>query len=193
MSSTAAPAPTAAAAPTKTVAWAMLAQFKDPEALLQAVRQVRAAGYTRYDCHSSYPIHGLSEAMHLKPSLVPLTSFVCAVGAGLGVAAFEYYTAVIEYPIVIGGKPLFSFPAFFPIIACAVILTAAFVALAAAVVYGKPALHHPLFNSASFAKASDDALLIGIEVADPKYDQAATRRLLESLGGTHVEVVYDVA
>ena len=52
-----------------------------------------------------------------------------------------------------------------------------------------PQLYHPLLTSRRFKKATDDHFYISIEARDPLFDRAATRELLESLGGTRVEEV----
>ena len=48
----------------------ILAEFKDPAELLHAAEDMREAGYKRWDCHSPFPIHGLDDAMGMKPSIL---------------------------------------------------------------------------------------------------------------------------
>ena len=54
-----------------------------------------------------------------------------------------------------------------------------------------PRLHHPLFNSQRFAKATHDRYFIAIEAADPRFSDLETRKLLEEAGSRHVEEVRD--
>ena len=44
--------------------------YDDPDALVSAAEKVRDAGYAKWDCHTPYPVHGLDDAMGLKPSPV---------------------------------------------------------------------------------------------------------------------------
>ena len=52
-----------------------------------------------------------------------------------------------------------------------------------------PRLNHPLFNSKTFLKFSDDGFIISIEARDPKFSRQKTKELLESLGAKEVELV----
>ena len=89
--------------------------FDSPDALLHAARMLRDAGCARWDCHTPYPVHGLDRAMGLKRTPVPIVTMTFAF---LGLASAVVLTgglSVLQYPIVIGGKPLFSWLAFVPI------------------------------------------------------------------------------
>jgi hypothetical protein len=47
---------------------------------------------------------------HTRPSRIPHLTFIYGIMAIILTFAFIYYTSVINYPIIYGGKPLFSFP-----------------------------------------------------------------------------------
>jgi hypothetical protein len=47
---------------------AILAEFKTPGGLYRACERVRDAGYTRWDAHTPFPVHGLDGAMGMKRS-----------------------------------------------------------------------------------------------------------------------------
>ena len=86
-----------------------LARFADPAALMAAAEKVRDAGYTRFDCHSPFPIHGMDRAMGLKrSSLGWIVGFLALVG-GLGGLGLQWWTSTIAYPLVISGKPFASY------------------------------------------------------------------------------------
>jgi len=168
----------------------LLAQFETPAALRRACERVRAEGYTRFDAHSPFPVHGLSRAMGLPASRLPfLVLAVALLGTG-GALALQSWVHVIEYPLVISGKPFFSWPAFVPIIFEVTVLFAA-----AATVLGMlhltrlPRHHHPLFRSRAFERATDDKFFVSVEAADPRFDAAQTEALLRELGATSVELV----
>jgi hypothetical protein len=52
-----------------------------------------------------------------------------------------------------------------------------------------PRHNHPVFSSDRFKEFSTDKFFISVEAADPKFDPATTRRLLEGLHPIHVELV----
>jgi len=54
-----------------------------------------------------------------------------------------------------------------------------------------PRLHHPLFKSRRFRRATQDRFFIVIEADDPRFDDVETRAFLESLGGLSIEAVND--
>ena len=51
--------------------YGLLAEFETPGQLLQAARQVRDAGYSRWDCHTPFPVHGLDQAMGMRSTRLP--------------------------------------------------------------------------------------------------------------------------
>src|SRR5829696_779793 len=95
--------------------YGLLAKFDSPEALVTASRQAYDAGYREFDAYTPFPVEDLPHAMHLKPS--PLPWFVLAGGlaGALGGFAMQTFATVIDYPLNIGGRPLFAWPAYIPI------------------------------------------------------------------------------
>jgi hypothetical protein len=172
--------------------YGLLAEYETPAALYKACERVRDAGYGAWDAHSPFPVHGLEKAMGLGPSLIPW--IVCVLGfsgAALGFG-LQYWTSVIEYPLIISAKPLNSYPAFVPVTFELGILLGSFGAVFGMFGLNKlPTFYHSLFNSKRFAKFSDDRFFIAIEARDPKYDPEKTRALLEATGAVAVEEVED--
>lgn len=60
-----------------------------------------------------------------KKSRIPHLSFIYGVSAIILTFSFLYYTSVIDYPLLYGGKPLFSFPPMVVLIYLMTILTTA--------------------------------------------------------------------
>ncbi|MDF1544278.1 MAG: DUF3341 domain-containing protein [bacterium] len=171
----------------------ILARFKDPASLLHAAEKVRETGYSKFDCHSPFPIHGMDQAMGLKRS--PVGYVVGCMGATGLVSAmvFMWWTSAVDYPLVISGKPFFSWQAYIPVAFAITILLSAFGAVLGMLGFNKlPRLHHPLFNSEQFSAVSDNGFFVSIEGEDKKYDEAQTSKFLESIGGTNIEVIKDL-
>jgi len=169
---------------------ALLAKFETPGALLHAAREIHREGYTRFDAHSPFPIHGMDQAMGMKRS--PLGYFVGVMGSiGLiGALALQGWTSAIDYPLVISGKPLFSYQAFVPITFAITVLLSAFGAFFGMLIVNRlPRLYHPLFFSPSFAKVTEGGFFVSIDVADPKFDRTRTTGFLKSIGALSVEEV----
>ena len=58
--------------------YGVLAEFNTPADLFAACERVRDAGYTRWDAHSPFPVHGLDGAMGMRRSRLPFIVLVCA-------------------------------------------------------------------------------------------------------------------
>jgi hypothetical protein len=170
--------------------YGILAEFATPTDLYRACERVRDAGFTRWDAHSPFPVHGLERAMGLRRS--PLPWIVLGMGlTGLAAGfALQWWIHVSAYPLVISGKPFFAWPAFIPITFEVGILFAALGAVVGMFALNRlPMHHHPLFRSKVFERVTDDAFFISIESWDPQFDPAATRQLLESVGARSVELL----
>ena len=170
----------------------MLAEFSTPADLMHAAEKIRDAGYRRWDVFSPYPIHGMNQAMGLKNSQVGWFAFIggCT-GYTTGMVMIWWMNAH-DYPIVVGGKPMFSPYFAFPPSYELTILFSAFGAIIGMMLLNKlPRLYNPLQKIPRFAKATHDGYFLVVETTDPKYSEADTRKLLESVGSQHIEIVED--
>ncbi|MFQ5452687.1 MAG: DUF3341 domain-containing protein [Candidatus Zixiibacteriota bacterium] len=168
----------------------ILAEFETPGALLKAAKRMQDAGYKKYDCHSPFPIHGMDNAMGMKRS--PIGYIVAVMGfIGLtGMLTLTWWTNIEGYPMVISGKPHFSWQAFIPIIFAITVLFGAFGAFFGMLGMNRlPRLFHPIFYSEKFSKVTNDGFFVSVESDDSKYDVEKVKSFLESLGGKNVEVV----
>jgi hypothetical protein len=169
-----------------------LAEFKTPADLYAACERVRDAGYTRWDAHSPFPVHGLDSAMGMKRSRLPWIILIFGLGGAATGFALQTWAHNVAYPLIISGKPYFAWPAYVPITFELGVLGGALAA-----VFGMfglnqlPRHHHPLFDAARFSRFSDDAFFISIESADPEFDVIETPRMLQGIGASHVELVED--
>lgn len=172
--------------------YGLLAEFNGPNELIRAAIELRDAGYKNFDCHSPFPIHGMDRAMGMKKTKLGWVVAAAGFAGAGGAMLLQWWTSAVAYPVVISGKPLFSLPAFVPVTFELGVLFAGFAALFSIMGFNRlPRLHHPLFGSEKFARATDDGFFVSVEETDPSFDAAKTRKLLESAGARHVEVVED--
>jgi hypothetical protein len=170
--------------------YGLMAEFDSPAAILGAAEKIRAAGYRRWDAFTPFPIHGLDQVAGFKNSLVGWFAFLFGGGAFVATMGLIWFSNAFDYPLIVGGKPMFSPPMSFVPSYIMMVLGAAvgaFVGMLA--LNGLPRLHHPLLEKARFALASRDRFFLVIGANDPKFSETETRKLLESLGGTHIELV----
>ncbi|MDZ7289038.1 MAG: DUF3341 domain-containing protein [candidate division KSB1 bacterium] len=176
---------------TESSLYGLMAEFETAEELVAAARRAHAEGYREMDAYSPFPIEGLAEAMHVPRNPLPRIVLLGGIIGCLVGFLMQYYAAVIDYPLNVGGRPFNSWPSFIPITFEVTILIAAFSAvLGMFALNGLPMPHHPVFNVPRFEQASQDRFFLCIETQDPKFDPTTTKHFLEEL---HPFGVYEVA
>lgn len=196
----------------------VIAEFKTPAEIYHAAEKTRAEGYSEFDCYTPFPVHGLEKAMKLPASKVPwivlaggLTGFslgilmqgYTSVGdrawfmslAGEDSALMWLYKVLVDligagYPMIIGGKPFFSYQAYVPVTFELTILLSAFGAVFGMLALNRlPTWYHPAFKAPSFRRVTDDRFFLAIEAKDPRFDSAKVKSFLTELGGENVTVL----
>jgi hypothetical protein len=170
----------------------LLAEYTNVDQILKAARAVRRAGFTRWDVHSPFPIHGIDYAMGIKPTILPWI----VLGMGLtGLASailLQWYCNAFDYKFPISGKPYWSFPANVPIMFELTVLFSAYTAVFGMLLLNRlPRLYNPLFKHERFRRVTDDRFFVVLDASDPKFDEQASTRLLLDAGATVVERVED--
>lgn len=179
-------------APVTEKIYGLMAEFNTPGELLAAAKKVRAAGYSRWDVFTPFPIHGIDEVMKLGNSLVGWVSLALGAFMFANVAFLIWFTNAFDYPLIVGGKPMFSVPMTFVPAYIMLIMGAAVGALIGMLALNQlPRLHHPLFFKKRFEGVSRDKFILVIGAQDEKFCAVETKKLLESFGGAHVEIVED--
>ncbi|HTL76969.1 MAG TPA: DUF3341 domain-containing protein [Casimicrobiaceae bacterium] len=169
--------------------YALLAEFADPRALLDAVRRCRER-YHDVDAYAPYAVDGLAEALGVRKNRVPLVTLIGGLVGGAGIYFLQWYSAVVDYPINSGGRPLDSWPVFIPPTFEITILGAALAAFFGMLLLnGLPKLHHPIFNAPEFELASRNRFFVAIRATDPEFDAVRTRAFLEGLAPIKVSEV----
>ena len=170
----------------------IIAQFDTPADAIHAAEKVRDAGFRKWDVYTPFPVHGMDKAMGVKNSKVGWFAFLGGVIGYTSGIIIGLWMNTYDYPILIGGKPLFSPFAAFPPSYELTILLGAFGSLLGMLFLNRlPRLHHPLLKHGRFKLATHDKYFLVIETADPKYSETETRKLLESAGSKHIEMVED--
>jgi hypothetical protein len=170
--------------------YAVMGEFAEPEDLVEAGRRIRGMGYTKIDAMSPFPVHGIDEAIGVPYSKIGWIA-ICGALAGITTAqVLIYYVGAIDYPLIIGGKPLFDFTySIPPTFELGVLFTAIITFLSTWGLSGLPRLYHPSMNYRNAHRASDDRFLLVVEADDPKFDAQKTAQDLRSVGANDVEVV----
>ena len=173
--------------------YALIAIFDTPGALVLAAENVRDAGYVKWDCITPFQVQGLDEAMGDSRSTVPRYSLLGGIIGFCSGMLLVWFVNRFDYPIVVGGKPLFS-PLFaLPISYVLTVLFAAFATVGGMLfVNGLPMYHHPVLDYENIRRGTDDLFFIVIEKADQRYDLERTSALLAKLGGTQIKELLEI-
>ena len=179
----------------------VMAEYDNVDAVYAAAEKVRDAGYTRWDVHSPFPIHGIDKAMNIRPTILP---WICLGGGLAGLfgglfltvwtmaTSFDWFGGLQGYTYLISGKPFASLPQFIPPIFETTILLAAFSAgLGMVALNALPMLYNPLFKSERFRRVTDDRFFVVIDASDPQFDERGTQEMLRETGPLSMELVID--
>ena len=171
--------------------YGLLARFDTPVLLVEAAKKAYLAGYRQMDAYSPVPVEGLAAALGRKRTAMPLIMLLGGIAGGTGGYFMQWFSAVIDYSVNVGGRPFHSWPSFIPItFELTVLLSAIAGVLGMLFLNGLPRLNHPIFNARGIERATVDRFFLCIESSDPKWNVEGTRRFIEGeLKGLDVEEV----
>lgn len=174
------------------VLFSLAALFDSPDDIIHAAKKVNDAGYTKYDVNTPYPIHGMDKAMKLPPSRLGYVALVFGLFGAIAALAFMAWTITIDYPLNIGGKPYFAFPAYVPIMFEVTVLLAAIATVVTMLflVFKFPNISHPLHDTDYMKAVSSDKYGISIQADDPIFDNTKIRLLFSELNAKEVHEIY---
>jgi hypothetical protein len=173
----------------------LLAEFSQADTLVAAARQAQGEDLTVIDAFTPMPLPELDAFAPAGTSRLQVSMLIS--GAVMALVAFgvQTWSAVYDYPINSGGRPLFSWPAFLIAPVEVAILAAALVGFVVCLrLGGLPRLHHRLFDIPEFERASQDHFFLLVERPDEQGadEAAAIHRARQALGRFGALTVYEV-
>jgi hypothetical protein len=154
----------------------VVAEFESAPRLLAAVAHAREGGHEVLDVRTPFPVHGLDDAMGLRPSRLPWICFAAGMAGLLGGVALQVWTSAFDWPLNVGGKPFASLPAFVPVAFELVILFAGLATFFALVVLLRR--RRPPGATIDVPRATDDRFALLVAGRDARFD---ARGLAEEL------------
>lgn len=168
----------------------LIAEFNSAAELFKAAEKLRDSGYKKFDCHSPFPIHGMDDAMGIKRSRLGFIAGAFALIGFSGAVLLQWWASAVEYPLVISGKPFFSYQAYLPVTFALAVLLGALASIVGMLALNKlPRWNHPLFKSELFEKVGDNGFFVTIESTDPKFAEQKASEFLKSIGAGTIDVV----
>lgn len=164
----------------------LAALFLDEHKILAAAKKSRDMGMTKFDAISPYPIHGMEEACGIKRSNIPYVTFVAGLTGLASGLLLTWWTSAVDWPINVGGKPLFSLPAFIPIMFELTILFAALSSVVALFYYCRmPQVDPPVIDP----DLTCHKFAIFVPENETGYDPAKLEKMYKELGAVEVKKV----
>ena len=168
--------------------------YDDPELLREATTRLREASvesrdFKNFEVYAPYPVHGLEKAQALKRSPIPYVTFVAGLIGCILAFSFEYWTSAVSWPLIVGGKPFNSWPAFVPVMFESTVLLAGISTLLALLFFTRlPNVKHRAYDPS----ITRDRFAIVIESAPlgaAAFDAKAAISFLEQSGAKDVRSV----
>src|SRR5215813_12930290 len=170
--------------------YGLLAEFKEPEKLVEVAKRAREEGYRLMDGFSPYPVEGLPEALVSHRTKIPAIALTGGLIGALGGYFMLYSSAVAFYPINVAGRPLNSWPMFIPItFELTILFSGLFTAFGMLALNGLPQPHHPILGLPQFSLATDNRFFFCIEAKDPLFDPDRSREFLDGFEPVGVYLV----
>jgi Protein of unknown function (DUF3341) len=171
---------------------AVLAEFETAEAIERAVDALHEAGYVRMEAYTPHPLPKLEAKLGIGRSRIP--RHVLAGGAVGAVFAFllQYWLNGVNYPLNVGGRPLFSAPAFVPITFETTVLFASLTAFAAWLAVSRlPTLDEPILTVEGFS-ATIDRFWLAVAAAESSFDSSRCAECLREAGALRIVFMPEV-
>jgi hypothetical protein len=168
----------------------VLAEFAEPERMVEAARYLREAGREGLDAYSPYPVHGIEEALALPRSKVPLVALIAGLTGAAGGYVLQWWTNAVDYLINVANRPPHAWPTNIPVTFESGVLVCVLTIFFGSLFYffGLPRTYHPVFEVEAFRSASLDKFWISAELRDGE-EPGDLERMLRELGAGRVTQV----
>lgn len=162
----------------------LAAIFENENQVVAAAKKTKEMGFKKFEAISPYPIHGMEEACGIKRSWIPYVTFTAAL---IGLAAgtwLTWWTSAVNWPLNVGGKPMFSLPAFIPIIFELTILFAALSSVGALFyACGIPKIDPPVIDP----DLTCHKFALFIPTDDVGYNEQKVSEMFKTLGAAEIK------
>ena len=166
---------------------AVLALYDDPDRLLNAAAIAKEHGFAGLDAFTPYAVHGLSEALGIRKSWIPYVTLILGLtGAVLGLT-FEIWTQAFDWPLIVGGKPFISLPAFIPVtFECGVLIGGTMTLAALFLACGLPDFKSPILDR----NLTNDRFGLYVPEYGPDWNHERVFNILKRTGPVDMKVIH---
>ena len=158
------------------------ALWEEETEFLKAVEKIYKEEKVKPITITPYPVHGLEEASKTPRSWIPWVALVCGISGCLFGLWLTWWTSAVNWPIIVGGKPFWSLPAFIPIIFELTILFSAFGSIGALMyACGLPHIEPPVIDKDLTCHK------FAMFLSENEYSKDKAKALFESVGAIEIK------
>jgi hypothetical protein len=158
--------------------------FDQEGTFVSSIKSLRDENLEIFEVFTPYPMHEVFKLLKRK-SRMPTVAYFMGLSAIIATLGFLYYTAVINWPLVYGGKPFNSFPSF---IVITLVLTILIVTIGSLAVFSARSRLFPGRDNTIFdIRATDDKFVIVVS-ADEKDASLAEKaaKIMKETGAVEI-------
>lgn len=157
--------------------------WSNEKTFLSAIKALKQKGYKKISTITPCPVHGLEDLLEIKRSWIPWVTFVFGTTGCLFGLWFTWWTSAVDWPLIVGGKPFWSLPAFIPVIfECTILLGALSSVGALLYACGIPSVDPPVLDK----DLTSHKFAIYFKLKDKKKPSEELQKELSNLGAERV-------
>ena len=172
--------------------YGVTALFDTPDEIMEAAAKTAKLNFKKWDVNTPYPVHGMDDAMGLKPSKLPWVTFAFSLFGASFACFFAWWTMADQYPLNIGGKPFFSLPAFVPIMFALGVLISVITTVFSLIAFfcKLPYNNHPLHDTQYMKSTGSDRFGVVVEADNENFDLEMVKSFFQEIGGKDITEQY---
>lgn len=162
--------------------------FDDSDKLLHAVKTLKSKGVKIFDCYTPFPVHHLDKELGYDRTNLTVGAFLCGLLGSLSGFTLGYYMNVVDWPMIIGGKPddIKMFTSFIPIIFELTILFTAFGMVI--MFFARSRMVHGIKEDLLHARQTNDRLVLAIDDSvEQQISNSEIQQILKDEGAVEVD------
>lgn len=168
----------------------VIGEFHDPARIVLAARVFKEAGFAHMEAFTPMPVDELTEYLGRERAIIPALVLCGALVGAIGAFSFMTWTWLVDYPINIGGRPMFSWPAYIPITFEMAVLAGSYAGGIGMLLLNRlPRLSHPVFEVPGFERATQDRFFLMVEATDPQFSPERVTALFEEVSALSIAEV----
>ena len=168
--------------------------FTEERQLMSVAKDATDNGHPVHDCYTPYPVHGLDDALGWKRSWIPYASFcfgLFGLSLAIGLQVHSQYVDFVPFwrgwPIIIGGKPFLSWPAFIPVFFELTVLCTGHLTVLTYLIYRR--MYPGAKVKVHIDGVTDDRFAIALDPEGEGFDEDQARALFAKHGCTEILTV----